>query len=283
LLCPIPWANRIWALPFLTVLAPSERYHDQLGKQHKKMSDWVRQICFLIRRWLPDFQLIIVGDGSYAVMELFATTRKYLTWIARFRMNASLYDFPPPYRKGQQGRPPQKGARQISLHQRLADKKTKWQQIKFSQWYGEKDKVMEITSGTAMWYRAGKPINSIRWVLVRDPEEKTDPTPIVSTDLDLDPIDIVRHFVKRWPVEVTFEEVRAHLGVETQRQWSDLAILRSTPILMALFSIITLWANQLVSMQKLTVFQTAWYNKPYGCCCLCSVSNLAISSFFTVN
>jgi len=263
LLCPIPWANRIWALPFLTVLAPSERYHDQLGKQHKKMSDWVRQICFLIRRWLPDFQLIIVGDGSYAVMELFATTRMYLTWIARFRMNASLYDFPPPYRKGQQGRPPQKGARQISLHQRLTDKKTKWQYIKFSQWYGEKDKVMEITSGTAMWYRAGKPINSIRWVLVRDPEEKTDPTPIVSTDLDLDPFDIVRHFVKRWPVEVTFEEVRAHLGVETQRQWSDLAILRSTPILMALFSIITLWANQLVSMQKLTVFQTAWYNKPY--------------------
>lgn len=79
----------------------------------------------------------------------------------------------------------------------------------------------------------------------------------------MEPIEIVRHFVKRWQVEVTFEEVRAHLGVETQRQWSDLAILRSTTILMALFSIITLWANELFHMQKLTVFQTAWYKKTY--------------------
>jgi len=122
---------------------------------------------------------------------------------------------------------------------------------------------MEITSGTSRWYRAGKPINSIRWVITRDPLGKADPTPIVCTDLDMEPSEIVRHFVKRWQVEVTFEEVRAHLGVETQRQWSDLAILRSTPILMALFSIITLWANELFHMQKLTVFQTAWYKKTY--------------------
>ena len=207
--------------------------------------------------------MIILGNGSYAVMELFAATRMHLTWITRFRMNASLFDFPPPYRKGQRGRPPEKGAKQISLEQRLTDKNTQWKRVKFSQWYGEKDKVMEIASGTSRWYRVGKPINSIRWVLTRDPQGKTDPTPIVCTNLDLEPIDIVRHFVKRWQVEVTFEEVRAHLGVETQRQWSDLAILRTTPVLMALFSMITLWADQLVSMHKLTVFQTAWYDKPY--------------------
>ena len=263
LLCPISWANRIWALPFLTVLAPSERYHEQQGKAHKKLGDWVRQICYLLRRWLPDNQLIIVGDGTYAIMELFAATRSHVTWITRFRMNPSLYDFAPPYQKGQLGRPPQKGAKQMSLQQRLTDENTKWTRVKFSQWYDEKDKIMEIASGTSRWYRAGKPINSIRWVLVRDPEGKADPIPIVCTDLDLNPFEIVRHFVKRWQVEVTFEEVRAHLGVETQRQWSDLAILRSTPILMALFSLITLWANQLVNMQKLTVFQTAWYYKPY--------------------
>ena len=263
LLTPIPWANRIWALPFLTVLAPSERYHDEKGKKHKKLSDWTRQVCFLLRRWLPDFQLIMIADGSYAVMELFAATRMHLTWIARFRMNPSLYDFPPPYQKGQRGRPPEKGPRQPSLEQRLNDVNTKWERVCFSQWYGQKDKVMEITSGTAMWYRAGKPINPIRWVIVRDPEGKADPTPIVSTDLTFKPIDMVRHFVKRWQVEVTFEEVRAHLGVETQRQWTDLAILRTTPILMALFSIVTLWANELIHMQKLTVFQTAWYKKPY--------------------
>ncbi len=263
LLTPIPWANRIWALPFLSVLAPSERYHKQEGKQHKTLSDWVRQICFLLHRWLPGFQLIMVGDGTYAVMELFAATRLYVTWIARFRMNASLYDFPPPYQKGQLGRPPEKGARQTSLKHRLEDATTKWQQVSFSRWYDQQNKLMNITSGTAMWYRAGKPINPIRWVLVTDPQGKAKPTPIVSTDLTLEPIEIVRHFVKRWQVEVTFEEVRAHLGVETQRQWSDLSILRTTPALMALFSIITLWANKLAYMQKLTVFQTAWYKKRY--------------------
>ncbi len=263
LLTPIPWSNRIWALPFLSVLAPSKRYYDERGKKHKKLSDWTRQICFLLSRWILDFQLIMVADGSYAVMELFAATRMHFTWITRFRMNPSLYDFPPPYQKGQQGRPPQKGPRQPSLEQRLNDLNTKWERVCFSHWYGEKDKIMEITSGTSRWYRAGKPINSIRWVIVRDPLEKTAPTPIVCTDLEMKPIEIVRHFVKRWQVEVTFEEVRAHLGVETQRQWSDLAILRSTPTLMALFSVVTLWANELFYMQKLTVFQTTWYKKTY--------------------
>jgi hypothetical protein len=95
LLSPISWANKIWALPFLTVLAPSKRYHEKQGKKHKALSDWARQICYLLHRWLPDFQLIIVGDGAYSVLELLAATRNYVTWITRFRIDAALYDFPP--------------------------------------------------------------------------------------------------------------------------------------------------------------------------------------------
>jgi len=121
---------------------------------------------------------------------------------------------------------------------------------------------MTIASGTAVWYHSGKSVVPLRWVLVYDPEEKQKPLAIQCTDVELDPVDIVRHFVKRWQVEVTFEEARAHLGVETQRQWSDLSIARSTPVLMALFSIVTLWADQLFKEQKLTTFSTAWYLKP---------------------
>jgi hypothetical protein len=161
------------------------------------------------------------------------------------------------------GRTSIKGKRQPSLEQRLGDPKTRWQQVYFSQWYGEEKKLMEITSGTALWYRAGKPVVPLRWVLLRDPESKHHPIAIQSSDLYLAPTQIVQHFVKRWQVEVTFEEVRAHLGVETQRQWSDMSIARTTPVLMALFSIITLWASQLFNMQKLAVFQTAWYKKTY--------------------
>lgn len=263
LLTPISWANRIWALPFLTVLAPSERYHLKKGKRHKKLSDWARQICLLLYRWLPDFELIILGDGSYAVMELLASTRPYVTWVVRFRLDARLHDFPPPYQKGQMGRPPEKGNRQPKLEQRLEDPTTQWQQVRFSNWYQEQDKLVEIATGTALWYRAGKPLVPIRWVLIRDPQGKLDPIVITCTDLEMEAIQIVQYYLQRWQVEVTFEEVRAQLGVETQRQWSDLSIARTTPVLMALFSMITIWADYLQQQQQLTIFQTAWYQKPY--------------------
>ena len=149
------------------------------------------------------------------------------------------------------------------MEQRLTDPNTQWQQVRFSHWYGEENRLIQITSGTAIWYRGGKPAVPLRWVLIRDPEDNLEPIAIHATDVNLAPIEIVRHYLKRWRVEVTFEEVRAHLGVETQRQWSDLSIARTTPVLMALFSIVTLWADTLHTMQKLTVFQTAWYQKPY--------------------
>jgi hypothetical protein len=245
------------------VLAPSQRYHLKKGKRHKTPGDWARQIAMTLHRWLPDFQCIITADGTYAIMELLASTRRHVTWITRFRLDAALFDFPPPYKIGQKGRPFIKGSRQPSLRLKLEDPTTEWKKVCFSLWYGEENKEMEIASEKAIWYRAGKPAVPLRWVLVRDAQGKHDPLAILCTDLESEPFEIVRDFVKRWQVEVTFEEVRAQLGVETQRQWSDQSIARTTPVLMALFSLVTLWADQLNTMQKLTIFQTAWYKKPY--------------------
>lgn len=187
LLSEVKWAKHIWALPFLTVLAPSQRYHDQLGKQHKTLGDWARQIALLVHRWLPDYQIIIVADGTYAIMELLADTLKYVCWITRFRMDARLHDYPAPYRKGQQGRPPQKGKRLPNLEQRLEDRHTEWQNVCFAKWYGQTKKVMQITSGKALWYRAGKALIPLRWVLIRDPEQKMKPIAIQSTNYELTP------------------------------------------------------------------------------------------------
>ncbi len=261
LLVPVGWAGRTWALPFLTVPAPSERYHEKQGKRHKTLSDWARQVCLVLHRWLPGFRLVVLGDGSYAVMELLASTRCFVTWVTRFRMDAALYDFAPPRKPADRGRPPVKGKKQVSLWGRLTSGQTEWTPVRFSSWYGEGNKLMEITSGTAIWYRGGKPAVPVKWVLVRDPEGKLDPMAIQCTDLDMGAVEIVEHYLKRWCVEVTFEEVRAHLGVETQRQWSDKSIARTTPVLMALFSIVALWADHLETLQKLTTFQTAWYKK----------------------
>ena len=168
--------------------------------------------------------------------------------------------FPPAKRKGR-GRPAIKGKRLRKLSAVLKDPKISWQRCRISLWYGRTNRLVEITSGTALWYRAGVAPVPIRWLLVRDPKGELDPQAFLATDLDARPQDILAWFVRRWQVEVTFEEVRAHCGVETQRQWSDKAILRTTPALLGLFSIITLFAHELSKSGKLKITVAAWYPK----------------------
>ena len=72
---------------------------------------------------------------------------------------------------------------------------------------------------------------------------------------------MIELFVDRWSLEGTFEEAREHLGVETQRQWSDRAIARSTPILMGLYSCVCLMANQLRQVKPLKAERTSWHKK----------------------
>ena len=142
----------------------------------------------------------------------------------------------------------------------IKDRKVSWQRYRVSLWYGRTNRVVEIASGTAIWYRGGVPPVPIR-CLVRDPTGELEPQAFLATDLNARPGDILAWFVSRWQVEVTFAEVRAHLGVETQRQWSDKAILRTTPVLLGLFSIVTLWAHDLSKSRKLKPRTAAWYPK----------------------
>jgi len=128
----------------------------------------------------------------------------------------------------------------------LADPKTVWVPITVTDWYGAKPRKLEIVSDTAVWCNSGLPPASIRWVLVRDPTGEREPQSFLSTDLSTKPEQILQWFVSRWRMETTFQEARTHLGLETQRQWSDLAILRTTPALLGLFSLITIWADRLV-------------------------------------
>jgi hypothetical protein len=262
LLAPIPWAQRVWALPFLTVLAPSERYHQELGKHHKQLTDWARQMISQVRQWLPERLLVVVADSSYAAIELLAACQRLSTpvnLVTRLRLDAALYD-PAPPPAGRRGRPRLKGARQPTLAARLSDPATVWQEISV-RWYGGATRMVRLASATAVWYHSGLPPVSIRWVLISDPDGKFESQALVSTDPTADPTQIVEWFVMRWQLEVTFEEARAHLGIETQRQWSDLAIVRTTPVLLGLFSLVTLMAHHLLQGGKLPVRQAAWYSK----------------------
>ena len=263
LLTPLPWAQRVWALPVLSVLAPSERYHQQRGKPHKHLTDWARQIIAQVRRWLPERVLVIVADQSYAALELLARCARLaqpVTLITRLRLDAALYDPAPPRSPKTRGAPRKKGQRQPTLAQRLTDPSTVWEVVTL-RWYGGTRRQVKLASGTAVWYHSGKPAVPIRWVLICDGAGQFEPQALLSTDLDVAATQIVEWFVLRWQVEVTFEEARAHLGIETQRQWSELAIARSTPALLGLFSLVTVFAHQLLQGQALPVRQAAWYQK----------------------
>ena len=262
LLAPIPWAQRVWGLPFLTVLAPSERYHQKRGRRHKTITAWGRQMLLQLRRWLPERAIVVVADSTYAVLELLDRCRRLarpITVITRLRLDAALYDPAPVRPAGTKGRPRRKGKRQPTLQARLSDPQTLWETLTV-RWYGGTLRTIEVATATAVWYHGGLPPVPIRWVLIRDPTGHFDPQALLSTDLDTTAQQIVEWFVLRWQLDVTFHEVRTHLGVETQRQWSDLAILRTTPALFALFSLVTLFAHQLDPPTH-SPRQAVWYAK----------------------
>jgi hypothetical protein len=258
----VPWAGRVWALPFLSVLAPSERYHQERGQCHKTLTDWAMQMITQVRRWLPDRKIVLVGDEGYARLRLMERCQRLkVAGVTRLRLDAALYDLPQPKAPGKRGPQPKKGERQPKLKNRLNDPATEWQTMTVSDWYQDGERKVEITTGVSVWYRPGEAAVPLRWVLIRP--TKDDPNPfkpqaLLCTDPEATPEQILAWFIQRWPLEVTFEESRAHLGVETLRNWNDLSIQRSTPALFGLYSLVTLCAD---TLPKRTVRQAAWYPK----------------------
>jgi hypothetical protein len=266
LLVEVPWASRVWALPFLSALAPSERYAAKRGKRHKKITEWAWQLLLVLRRWYPQRGIVVVADRAYASLKLLDRCRKLsdpITFVTRLRLDAALYEPAPPRRQGQIGRPRIKGERLPNLSVVAQDPKTVWKTITIANWYGSTERMVEIASNTAVWYSTGLPAVPLRWVLVRDPKGKFKPQALLCTDLKADPKKILSWFVMRWQLEVTFQEVRRHLGFETQRQWSEMAIRRTTPALLGLFSLITLIAHRRMAPSTQAVRRAAWYRKPH--------------------
>jgi hypothetical protein len=262
LLVPIPWAARVWALPFLTVLAPSERGATKRQRRHfKPLTTWARQMILQVHRWAPTRRLVVVGDRAYAALELLDAVRAVVTVVARLRLDARLFTPPPPRVPGQRGRPRLVGDRLPNLTQQVADQEAAWIRLTLERWYGEQNRPIEVRSQTAIWYSTGFPPVPIRWVLIRDPLQKFRTQALLCTDRTADPLQVISWFVLRWQLEVTFHEVRAHLGMETQRQWAERAIVRTTPALLGLFSLVTLLAHERLGTAATSARQSAWYAK----------------------
>ncbi len=260
-LVEVPFAGRIWGLPVLTALTPSKAWSDGHNRRHRTVTEWARLLLLTLRRWLPKRAIVAVMDGEFAALDLLHALRPSMAVITRMRKDARLFD--PPSEEGKRGRPARKGARQPLLSARIADPATRWQRVvQPSRTSWRRNGWIEYTSGTALWHHGGKPIVPILWVLVRYPDGRREPEALLCTDISASPRDVLDCFSRRWTVETTFEEARAHLGVETQRQWSDPAVFRTTPALLGLYSVVTLYVHQNAERLALSPRRAAWYPKP---------------------
>jgi DDE superfamily endonuclease len=259
-LVPVPWSGRPWALPFLSVPTFTPATSEALGRRHRTAPERADVLVRLVRRWQPDREIVVVGDSAFAVVELGHTCRLGgMRLVSRLVLNAQLYDPVPPRPPSTPGPKPTKGPRQPKLVTRLADGATAWRTCTVP-WYGQQTAVVELTTGTALWHTDGSAPLPLRWVLVRDPAGRRPPLALFCTDPRAAAERIVGWYVDRWHIEVTFEEARAHLGLETQRAWSTRAVGRTTPCLLGLFSLVVLLAHALHA-KELPIRRAAWYPK----------------------
>ncbi len=265
LLTHIGGVGRHWALPLMTALAPSARYDRRKGRRRQMVTDYARQMLTCLRRWLPEQDLVLVCDGGYAKREFlryFQNMSKPIVVVAKLRKDAARYQPAPPRRPGQIGRPRIVGARLPSPRAVLDNPATQWTTYLATGSDGGTTTV-ELASGLAVWYHGGPPPLAMRWVVVKDSGEHLKPGALLGTDTAAEPRHLLQWYLLRSQVEVTFAEARAHLGMETQRQWSELASARTTPALLGLFSVVTLMADALIGQQQIemTPRTTAWYEK----------------------
>ena len=286
----VPWSGRSWALPFFSVLATTPKVSKKLGTPHKTIGEIARQMVITVRRWCPDATLMpmkLIGDTAYtaySILELgLCCTRHKVTLVAPLRLDSRLYEPYVPYVpavldvdtaggkmmemvgkvKGQKGRPQVKGVALPKMSVVLDDPNTQWSTVKV-RWYDGRERMLEVVSGTGVWYRASSAVLPLRWVLTRDPSGTYPPKAYFTTDPEEEAIEVVHSFIRRWTIEVTFEESRAHMGVETQRQWSDIAIERSTPSLLGLYSLVAVIGQEMHPSGDMPILRTAWYPKTHA-------------------
>jgi hypothetical protein len=252
-------------LPFLTILSRSEQVDARRQRRHQTLPEKATWALRLLARWCPGRCLVMVGDGAYASLDVFWTLRDHAVCVARCRLDARFFNPPPARKQGQKGRPRVVGTRQRTPRTRAVRKATKWERMTIPGWRtkdGRTEQEVDVATGTALWSAQGKTM-PVRWVLTRDPAGRAETRVFVCSDPKQSALQILTWYAMRWAVEPTFEEARRHLGFETQRQWSDRAIHRTTPLLLGLFSLVTLWAaDQAARTGKLAVLGAAWYRKP---------------------
>lgn len=252
ILITFPWSIRPFALPIFCVLRRPEDDPKNARRKHRSGTDLLCQMLMVIRRWFPHLPITLLGDGDYARVKLCTVCQKLaIGLVTRMRDDARLYDCKTDVRSKR---------RRAVLGARLSKpERNQWDKL-FIRWYGGQIREVLVASKNCLWL-GGKQsaIIAIKaiWIEMRPGDEMV----LMTTNLDMSSLLVIENYVKRWNIEVTFRECREYLGIETQRQWSDLAIERSTPLLFMLYTLITLIGNAINNEGGLIAESTAWYKK----------------------
>jgi len=258
-LVPMPWRNRCWALPVPAALAKPARKAER--RNHKSSIDWARQLAPQERRWAPGRRVVLVTDGGFASVALAGACRPHdITLICRTKLNAAFHDSPIEPPPGRRGRKPTKVLREPSPRQQAADPQAPWAEVMVA-WYGSREQVMRELTGMGLWTAPRVKPLPLNYLVTRDPSGTHRDAAYFCTDGTVPPDELLGYVVARWGLEVTFAEMRGHLGMETQRQWSDLATTRTTPVLLGLFSVVSVLAVRWHGLGELKVSDSACYVK----------------------
>jgi hypothetical protein len=257
-----PFARRPWALPVLCALYRPEELNRQEGRRHKTPIHLARQLVATLIRWFPDRKFILVGDGGYASHKLARFChrhRRHVALVSRFHPDANLHAQAPPKRRSPKGGRPRRKGRKLPAPAQVVQKSTRRRAT--VSWYGGKIRRVQLVSGAGQWYKAGDGLVPVRWVFVHDLDGTHRDEYFYTTDPALAPDQIVSLFTGRWSIEVTFQEVRAHLGLHTPRNWSRRSVLRTAPCLLGLYSLISLIFARLTAARKVQPQGSPWYVK----------------------
>jgi hypothetical protein len=256
------FAKRPWALPVLCALYRPSELNEKDGRRHRTPTRLAMQLVAALVHWFPQRRFVLLGDGGYASHELARFChrhRRRLTLVSRFRGDANLYDPPPRRRPGTSGRPRVRGRKRAAPA--AVVKRSKAKRVTVT-WYGGKDRRVELVSGDGHWYKGGGGLVPVRWVFVHDLTGTHRDEYFYTTDPTLTPGRIVGLYTARWSIEVTFQEVRAHLGFATPRNRCAKSVLRTAPWLLGCFSLVSLtFARHVRKASPKLASAGPWYAK----------------------
>jgi hypothetical protein len=246
MLVKLPFATRPWALPVLVALYRPPEWDRMHGKRHKTPAHLARLLLARLVRWFPARQCIFVGDSGYGTSETARFCSKYrqhLTLVSKFYGDAALYEPPPPRTRRMMGRPRVKGQKLASPQEVVA---TTVNRTRLTvAWYGGSTRDIEVVTSTGHWYRIGEDLVEVRWVYVHDGTGTHRDEYFFTTALTMEPQQMVECYTQRWSLETTFQECREYLKLESTKGYGQQTVLRFTPCLFGLYTMVVLLYLQL--------------------------------------